>query len=165
MKFTTRKREKFLQLVKEGMAVIHACTQVSMSNVAMYNHRRSNPDFAQAWAAAVEQGEKVILAKLEAEADRRAMEGYLKPVYHNGVTVGAERRYSDVLLIVRLKALAPEKYKERTEATVKTDLATGEQITEASQMVTTALAVPVETNGATNGAANGATNGASKSDG
>jgi len=165
MKLTAKKREKFLELLKEGTAVIHACTAISITPVSMYQRRRDEPDFAQAWAAAVEQGEKVILTKLEAEADRRAMEGYQKPVYHNGVLIGAERRYSDVLLIVRLKALAPEKYKERTEATVKTDLATGEQITEARQMVTTALAVPVETNGATNGSGNGATNGASKSDG
>jgi len=115
MKLTPKKREKFLELLKQGTAVIHACTAISISPVSMYQRRKNEPDFEQLWLDAVEQGEKVILAKLEAEADRRAVEGYLKPVYHNGVPVGAERRYSDVLLIVRLKALAPEKYKDRQQ--------------------------------------------------
>ena len=121
MKLTTKKKEAFLQLLKGGMPVIHACTKASISNYTMYTHRKDNADFAQQWASAVEQGEKVILDKLEAEADRRAMDGYLKPVYHNGAAVGAERRYSDVLLIVRLKALAPHKYKERPPEDVHRD--------------------------------------------
>lgn len=79
----------------------------------LYKIRYKDAEFDQEWSAALLQGEKVILSRLEAEADRRAMEGYLKPIYYNGVAVGAERRYSDTLLIVRLKALAPHRYKER----------------------------------------------------
>lgn len=55
---------------------------------------------------------------LEAEADRRAFDGFLKPIYHKGELVGYERRYSDALLMFRLKALLPDRYRERSETIV-----------------------------------------------
>jgi hypothetical protein len=38
------------------------------------------------------------------EAVRRAKDGYIKPVFHQGVKVGEVREYSDVLLMFMLKA-------------------------------------------------------------
>lgn len=52
---------------------------------------------------------------LESEADRRAYDGWLEPVFHQGVLVGHKRKYSDNLLMFRLKALRPDVYRERTE--------------------------------------------------
>jgi hypothetical protein len=49
---------------------------------------------------------------MEQEADRRAIEGVDEPVFHKGTVVGHIRKYSDTLLIFRLKALAPAKYRE-----------------------------------------------------
>lgn len=54
---------------------------------------------------------------LEEEADRRGHDGVLKPVFQGGKLAGKVREYSDTLLIFRLKALAPEKYRERQEVT------------------------------------------------
>jgi hypothetical protein len=55
---------------------------------------------------------------LEAEADRRAAEGTLRPVFYKGEQCGEIREYSDTLLIFRLKALRPEKYRERSNVAV-----------------------------------------------
>ncbi len=60
-----------------------------------------------------EEACKEALGALEDEAVRRAYEGTIKPVFQGGKKVGSIREYSDTLLIVLLKARAPEKYKER----------------------------------------------------
>jgi hypothetical protein len=50
---------------------------------------------------------------LEEEADRRGRDGYDVPVFFRGKKVGVKRRYSDGLLQARLKAVLPNKYRER----------------------------------------------------
>jgi hypothetical protein len=53
---------------------------------------------------------------LEAEAFRRAVHGWDEPVgWYKGKAGGVVTRYSDALLIVLLKALRPNRYKERVE--------------------------------------------------
>jgi len=74
---------------------------------SVYELRNKYPEFAQAWDEAREQ----YIEKLEEEADRRALEGVEEPVFYQGERVGTVRRYSDTLLIFRLKALRPEKYR------------------------------------------------------
>ena len=49
---------------------------------------------------------------LEEEAIRRACRGVNEPVFYRGKVCGAIQKYSDTLLIVLLKALAPAKYRE-----------------------------------------------------
>ena len=49
--------------------------------------------------------EKVI-DQLEAEANRKGYTGYPEPVFTEGFHVGDRTRYSDRLLMFRLKALA-----------------------------------------------------------
>jgi len=55
----------------------------------------------------------MAIERIEEEADRRAVEGTLEPVFYQGFECGQVRRYSDTLLIFRLKALNPQKYRER----------------------------------------------------
>jgi hypothetical protein len=49
---------------------------------------------------------------LEDEAHRRAFDGTLEPVFHQGDECGTVRKYSDTLAIFLLKAHAPDKYRE-----------------------------------------------------
>ena len=57
------------------------------------------------------------IGALEDEATRRAVEGVEGPVFFQGRQCGVVRKYSDTLLIFRLKAMRPEKYSERRETT------------------------------------------------
>lgn len=57
----------------------------------------------------------VAVGVLEDEAIRRAVDGVKKPIFHKGEIVGHVKEYSDTLMIVLLKAHAPNKYKERVQ--------------------------------------------------
>lgn len=72
---------------------------------------------------------RLKVSALEAEADRRAMEGVKRLKFHQGQAIVdpetgkpyEEREYSDGLLIMRLKALDPEKYRERHDIRTSRD--------------------------------------------
>ena len=55
--------------------------------------------------------EREYLEKLEAEADRRGVEGVDHPVIHKGIITDTYKQYSDNLLMFRMKRLQPE-YRE-----------------------------------------------------
>jgi hypothetical protein len=65
----------------------------------LYRRRESDPEFAQQWRQAFDQGTDV----LRDELPRRALEGVEEPVFQKGELVGHVRRFSDVLLIFELK--------------------------------------------------------------
>lgn len=75
---------------------------------------RTDPVFASAWAEARE----AAADRLEQEIIRRAADGYLEPVYYQGKQVGTVRKFSDLLAIFALKAMRPEKYRERHDVAV-----------------------------------------------
>lgn len=84
-------RRAFLASLAKWGNVMHACRAAKCDRGLVYHTRAKDPEFAAKWdAAVVEAGEA-----LELEATRRAMKG------------------SDTLIIFRLKALYPEKYRER----------------------------------------------------
>lgn len=71
-----------------------------------YRWRDEDPEFKAAWDEAVEQN----IDDLEACAYRRAIEGWLEPVYFQGKAVGAVRKFSNALTIFMLKKLRPKIY-------------------------------------------------------
>ena len=76
-----------------------------------YKWLEEDPEYQLNFAAA----DKQALDVLESEAYRRAVKGVNKPIYYKGQRCGYVREYSDTLLIVLMKARAPEKYRERHE--------------------------------------------------
>lgn len=68
-----------------------------------YDARRRDPDFAAAWADALEEAAD----RLEMEAFRRAVEGVGEDRFFRGDVVGRVTRYSDRLLMFLLKARRP----------------------------------------------------------
>jgi hypothetical protein len=111
---TPEKDKKFLDLIAGGSTVCDACAAVGYSYNSAYLYRKADPAFDAAW----DDANEAAIQRMEREADRRAVEGYDKPVFHNGVVVGTERQFSDTLLIFRLKAKRPEVYRERAEVAV-----------------------------------------------
>lgn len=101
----------FLAALATSGVVLTACKKARIGRTTAYKTRDEDEDFATAWDAALDDAAD----EMEEEAHRRAVKGVLKPVYQGGKKVGSIREYSDTLLIFRLKAARPEKYRERHE--------------------------------------------------
>ena len=126
-KVTAGKRAEFLQRLEEGDTVQAIADAMGIRRQSFYRHRQANEAFRNAWIDAALIGAKIKLAELEKEADRRAVEGWLEPAFHHGKKIGEVRRFSDRLLILRLKATAKragdDAYVERSDVT-----STGERV-------------------------------------
>ncbi len=89
-----------------------ACEVAKVGRSSHYRWLEKDPEYREAFELAKEGAADI----LEAEAYRRAVEGVEKPVgWYKGKPGGTVRLYSDVLLMFLLKALRPEKYRERVE--------------------------------------------------
>lgn len=111
----TRQR-KFLVAFAHTGVIQRACEYAEVPRNMYYRWMEHDQDFVftfrETQAEAVE--------RLEDECRRRAENGIVKvtPIYFQGRKVGerVERVYSDLLLMFLLKALKPEKYREKFEA-------------------------------------------------
>lgn len=101
---------RFFAALENGHPVSSACRAAGYSVPSVYRWRAEIPTFAARWAEAL----TLATDLLEEEADRRGRDGLDEPVFHRGRQCGAKRRYSDGLLLARLKALRPDSYRERS---------------------------------------------------
>jgi hypothetical protein len=82
----------------KGYVPLVAAQNLGIARSTAFSWKREDPDFAAAWAEAVEAGVDL----LEAEALRRARDGVDRPVFQGGVCVGMVREYSDTLMAMLL---------------------------------------------------------------
>lgn len=90
---------KFLATLAETGIVSAAVKAAGVARSTAYEWRENDPAFAAAWASA----EETATDALEAEARRRAIDGWDEPVFQGGKDVGTIRRYSDRMLEILLK--------------------------------------------------------------
>lgn len=100
---------RFLAALKNGFPVRAACAAAPYARASVYRWRKEDKAFAARWDEAL----SIAADLLEEEADRRGRDGYDDPVFYHGEQRGVRRRYSDALLLARLKALKPDDYRER----------------------------------------------------
>jgi hypothetical protein len=106
-----KKLAKFLALLRETGNVNRSARAVGYINPSyVYNMRKQDDEFARQWDEALSLGQKVMTDELEAEADRRAIDGVKKPLLYKGEVVAYEVIYSDALLMFRLRGLRPDMY-------------------------------------------------------
>lgn len=117
---TARKKALFLAKLAETGNVSRSCEAADISRQTVYTNKKAMADFAAEWTVA----EDKYIERLEAEADRRAVEGVRKKKF---TKTGApimdpetglqyeEREYSDTLLIFRLKGLRPDTYRDNSK--------------------------------------------------
>ncbi len=110
MKLTPEKLTAFCAALAETGIVAKACKAVGVSRQTAYEWRSEIPAFSEAWDKALNVG----ITALEDEAHRRAFEGVDEGVYHQGVLMDTQKKYSDTLAIFLLKAHKPEKYRENS---------------------------------------------------
>jgi hypothetical protein len=94
--------------VSSGLTIGDACKAVGINRSVIDRWRKDDVAFGAAFKAAFDDGSD----KLEAEAQRRAVEGTDKPVFHKGQVCGHVREYSDTLLIFLLKSRNPERFRD-----------------------------------------------------
>jgi hypothetical protein len=106
------RQRAFLTAYRETGNVRLACTVSHVGRSSHYRWLDEDPAYRGALELAREDAADV----LEAEAQRRAVEGVEKPTgWYQGKAGGYVREYSDLLLIFLLKGARPEKYKDRLE--------------------------------------------------
>ena len=101
------KETLFLDLLSEGVSVCEACERADIPRRSIYNRRRDDQTFREKW----DESLRMAADMLEGEADRRGRDGWGEDVYYRGQVVGQRKRYSDRMLMFRLKALKPDMYK------------------------------------------------------
>lgn len=109
----TRARDKrFFEALENDSTIGEAAKNAGYSRRSIYDYAAQDPTFAQR----LEDAKLDIVERLEKEADRRALKGvpdYKSLKGPDGKNKIVQiRRYSDSLLQFRLKALAPDKYRD-----------------------------------------------------
>lgn len=104
-------QETFLAHFRETANISHAARLARVDRQTVIRHRKRYKMFA----AQMQEAESEALEHLEYEAYRRAHDGTAKPVFYQGQPCGTVQEYSDTLMIVLLKARAPEKYRENAK--------------------------------------------------
>lgn len=113
----THWKETFLARLAEHGNVRRACQEAGIGRTAAYAAKEADDEFDMAWLNALDG----FADDLEEEATRRGREGTATPKWHR---VGTDpqgrpvyerhdvRTYSDQLLLARLKALRPERWRD-----------------------------------------------------
>lgn len=115
MELTEKRKAVFLEELSAHGIVSRAARRASPHATSgavqtFRDARATDPDFAAAWDAALDEAR----AAVEYELHRRAVEGWEEPIYggrYRERIVGTARRYSDRLLELRVKGLLPH-YRE-----------------------------------------------------
>lgn len=105
-----RKKAVLAAFLRHG-TVYHACRAAKVERARHYEWLKKDAQYR----AAFEEAQQSVADTLEREAIRRGRTGWLEPVFYKGQVCARVRKWSDTLLIFMLKALRPEKYRERTD--------------------------------------------------
>lgn len=107
------RKAAYLSILAQTGIVGQAAKSSGFDRSTVFRWRQNDPEFAKDFDAAIEDAADTI----EAEAMRRAVQGFDEPVWFKGEKVGTTRKHSDYLLGLLLKANKPEKYRERVDQT------------------------------------------------
>jgi uncharacterized protein YbaA (DUF1428 family) len=103
-------KQRFIaEFVKHGF-VARACRDAKVARQTYYSWMRTDPQFAQDVADAVEDRNDAIREELY----RRGVEGWDEPVYQGGRRVGDITKYSDSVLL-KIASARLEEYRSLTE--------------------------------------------------
>ena len=105
---------RYLEALPKRFTATAALAQAGASANQLARWREQSGEFC----VKEQHARDAIADELEAEAIRRAFKGVRVPVYQGGLLAGHVQQYSDQLLTLLLKALRPEKFRERAEISV-----------------------------------------------
>jgi hypothetical protein len=108
-KLTAAKKSAMIVALGKVGNVRGACILAKISRQTHYEWLGKDAEYGESCYDAFED----FADKLEAEVFRRGVVGDDRPIMYKGEKVGEVRERSDMLLLAALKALRPEKYRER----------------------------------------------------
>ena len=126
-RMSLERRRLFLRAFAHRGIVLEGCRAAGVSRDAVYHWRETSEWFSTLYDIAVEEAAD----RIEAEAIRRAVDGYDEPVIYQGMptlvtdpNTGEQRqltvrKYSDALMALVLKGARPEKYRENHKVEVE----------------------------------------------
>jgi hypothetical protein len=130
----------FLERIAEGWTAKDAAVAAGVHRQRFFEARAADPEFAAAWEQAHQEGVEC----LEDELRRRGVEGWFEETYDaDGQLVRRVRRTDTHALVTRLKAMAPERYRDNGVARVEVTGANGGPV-ELDGFQPTTLAAVVE---------------------
>lgn len=119
-RLSLERRRLFLRAFAARGIVAEGCRAAGVSRDAVYHWRETSEWFEQLYLIAIEEAAD----RIEAEAIRRAVDGYDEPVIYQGMPTSVVdpvtgeqrtltvRKYSDTLMAMILKGARPEKYRD-----------------------------------------------------
>lgn len=111
-------QEKFLRHLQITGNIKEACEYAEISRESLQKYRRLETLEAKEFNELIALCKEDYLEQLEHEADRRGFKGYHEEVIYKGTRTGIyQKRYSDYLLALRLKAESP-KYRDGGGVTI-----------------------------------------------
>ncbi|MFT9380640.1 hypothetical protein [Gluconobacter sp. P5B12] len=110
-----QRKEQFLKHLAANGNISAAGRFANVQRSTLYHWKETDPQFASLWDDALEEAADA----LEAEARRRAIEGYDEPITYGGRVVCdpetgsplVRKKYSDGLMAFLLKAHRPSRFK------------------------------------------------------
>ena len=97
----------FLSYFERTAHIGQSAEAAHVTRWAHYEWMKTDPEYVKQFQSA----SSIATLVLEDEVIRRAVHGVEEPVYYEGKVVGGIRKFSDVLLMFKLKQLKPE-YRE-----------------------------------------------------
>ena len=118
VRLTKARQAMALDLLKSGGFVCNVADQIGVTRQALFELRRRDEEFRKAWDEAAEIGDGIQASLCEEEMDFRGRIGWLEPKFFEGRICGFIKKYSDALLVARMKALDPARYGDKTKVDV-----------------------------------------------
>lgn len=125
-RMSIERRRLFLRTFAVSGIVLHGCKAAGVGRGAVEHWRESSEWFEELFMIAREEAAD----RIEAEAIRRAVDGYDEPVIYQGMPTSVVdpetgeqrtltvRKYSDALMALVLKGARPEKYRDNHKVEV-----------------------------------------------
>jgi hypothetical protein len=107
----------FLEYLMESGDVADAAREADIPLSTTRAMRRKDPRCQEAFKEALDIGTDAI----ESELHRRAVKGYLEPIFYKGRRVNTVRKKSDILLMFLLKSRRPHLYRDSAPIPVDPD--------------------------------------------
>ncbi len=111
---------------QRGFLVAYAVNGANVTRAAKAAgvHRRTHYEWLESpvYEEAFKDAHAAAVEWLEAEVHRRAVIGWVEPIFGKDGMVGVKRKFSDTLLAMRARALAPDRYGDKAGTAVQVNV-------------------------------------------